>query len=124
MEAQPRANREAVTAMALTINDDSISGDHTQHTARLVPGPQGAWEVSWLPGRPLNRSAAITAMVLADMAATRAPQPGDGLWPHVEVWATAVGLTAPEALARVSQPPGGISAGHDSATPSDPEAAG
>jgi hypothetical protein len=110
--------------MALTINDDSISGDRTTHTARRVPGPERAWEVSWLPGRLVTRSTAITAMVLADMAASRVPQPGDGLWPHFEVWATVVGLTAPEALARVSQPPGGISAEQDDAAPSDPEAAG
>ena len=115
--------------MALTINDDSISGDHTGHTGRLVPGPQRAWEVSWLPGRLLDRSSAITAMVLADMAASSTPKPGDRLWPHIESWATVIGLTAPDALARASQPRDGISAEHDdaaldSAAQPDREAAG
>jgi hypothetical protein len=110
--------------MPLTITDDSMSGDNTLHTARRIPGNPYIWEVSWLPGRRLTRSMAITAMVLADMAASSDPQPGDRLWPHIVTWATAVDLDAPEALARVSQPPGGITAENDDATPSDPEAAG
>jgi hypothetical protein len=55
--------------MALTIGDDGISSDRTRHTARLTPDGDQLWEVSWLPGRPLDRNSAITAMVLADVTA-------------------------------------------------------
>ena len=110
--------------MSLTISDDHISGDRTRHTARPVPGHPRAWEVSWLPGQLLDRTAAITAMVLAEVAGSGAPRPGDRLWPHVEGWAAELGLTAPDALARVSQPSGYIRAQADKdriALP-DPEA--
>jgi hypothetical protein len=53
--------------MTLNINDDNISGNHTAHTARLLPGGQNQWEVSWLPGQPMDRSHALTAIALADM---------------------------------------------------------
>jgi hypothetical protein len=36
--------------MTLTIQHDIISSDHTRHTARLLPGHEHAWRVSWLPG--------------------------------------------------------------------------
>ena len=110
--------------MPLTITSDAISGEHTRHTARPVPGHPHAWEVSWLPGRLLERSGAVAAMILADIAASSSPQPGDRLWPHIHNWATAIGLTAPDALTLASQPAVGISAGKDDAAHSDPEAAG
>ena len=52
--------------MALTINDRTMTSDRTHHTARLAPGEQHQWEVSWLPGRRLTRNQAITAMTLAE----------------------------------------------------------
>jgi hypothetical protein len=110
--------------MGLTISDDSITGDHTAHTARRVPGQQYAWEVSWLPERLMDRNAAITAMMLADIASSATDHDQHRLWPHVEGWAGELGLTAPEALARVSEPPGRTSAEKDGAEQSDPEAAG
>jgi hypothetical protein len=110
--------------MALNFSDDTITGDHTGHTARRVPDDHLAWEVSWLPGRQLERSGAITAMAIADMAAANDPRPGDRLWPHITTWATVIGLTTPEALDLVSQPPGSISDEHDDAMRPDPEAAG
>ena len=30
---------------------------------------------------------------------------GDRLWPHIQGWAGELGLTAPDAIARISQPP-------------------
>lgn len=56
--------------VALRIGDYKMSSDRTRHTARLGPGSQYAWEVSWLPGRPLNRDEAVTAMVIADTTAS------------------------------------------------------
>jgi hypothetical protein len=107
--------------MTVTINDDSMSGDHTGHTARPASGYQHAWEVSWLPGRLLDRNEAITAMVLADLAASDTLHDRHRLWPHAEGWAAELGLTAPDALARMSQPAGDATAGKQDP---EPEAAG
>jgi hypothetical protein len=84
-----------------------MSSDQTAHTARQTPG-RGGWEVSWLPGQFLDRNAAITAMILADTAAERDLAEGHRLWPHIQSWAEELGLTAPDAIARVSQPPSDI----------------
>jgi hypothetical protein len=110
--------------MTLTIQDDSISSDHTMHTARLAPGHEPAWHVSWLPGRLLDRNSAITAMVLADVVVAGEVDAGHRIWPQIEGWAAELGLTAPDALAWVSQPPGNVSTERDAAVPEDPEAAG
>lgn len=109
--------------MALTILDGSISSDCTEHAARLAPGEQHAWEVSWLPGRRMNRNAAITAMTLAEVAGSGDMRAGHRLWGHIQGWAAELGMTAPDALARAATPPGRADAGN-SALPADPEAAG
>ena len=107
--------------MALTILDDTISSDRTTHTARAVPGK--GWEVSWLPGRPLTRNSAITAMTLAEVTAPGDMHPGHRLWPHIEGWAAELGLDAPEALACMATSPGRTGTGKN-AELADPEAAG
>ena len=91
--------------MTLTINDTTMTSDQTAHTARQLPGRQPEWEVSWLPVRILDRNTAITAMTLADTAAEPDLHEGHRLWPHIQGWADELGLTAPDAIARVSQPP-------------------
>jgi hypothetical protein len=91
--------------MALTINDTDMTSDQSLHTARQAPGHRYGWEVSWLPGQVLDRDTAITAMILADIAATGDIYPGHRLWPAVESWSAEVGLTGPDAIARASQPP-------------------
>ena len=53
--------------MTVTINDTTMTSDQTAHAARLAPDSQHRWEVSWLPGRALDRNSAITAMTLADL---------------------------------------------------------
>ncbi len=93
--------------MTLTITDTTMTSDHSAHTARHTPGRDG-WEVSWLPGQILDRNAAVTAMTLADTAAERDLHEGHRLWPHIQGWAGELGLTAPEAIARVARPPSGI----------------
>jgi len=93
--------------VTLTINDATMTSDQTTHTARHAPDRNG-WEVSWLPSQTLDRNTAITAMILADTAAEQHIQEGHRLWPYVQSWAGEVGLTAPEAIARASQPPGDI----------------
>jgi hypothetical protein len=67
--------------MTMTILDDCMSSDRTPHTARLAPGDRHTWEVSWLPGRHMDRNSAITAMVLADMVASDDMKAGHRLWP-------------------------------------------
>lgn len=110
--------------MTLTIQDESISSDTTGHTAHLVPGHERTWRVSWLPGRLLDRNTAITAMTLAEVVATDDVNPGHRLWLHIEGWSAELGLTAPDALTRISQPPVHASSEKQAAEPEDPEAAG
>ena len=90
--------------MTLTINDTTMTSDQTAHTARQSPSGHG-WEVSWLPGQTLDRNSAITAMILADTTAEPDVHEGHRLWPHIQGWAAEVGLTAPDAIAKTSQPP-------------------
>ena len=92
--------------MTLTINDTTMTSDQTPHTARQAPGRPHQWEVTWLPGQTLDRNTAITAMILADTADEQDLHEGHRLWPFVQGWAEEVGLTAPDAIARASQPPG------------------
>jgi hypothetical protein len=91
--------------VTLTIDDTAMTSDQTSHTGRHAPDRTG-WEVSWLPGQTLDRNTAITAMTLADTAAETDLHEGHRLWPHVQSWTAELGLTAPDAIAQASQPPG------------------
>ena len=93
--------------MTLTINDTTMTSDHSSHTAGHAPDRNG-WEVSWLPGQIWDRNSAITAMVLADTAAGADLREGHRLWPHIQSWAQELGLTAPDAIAQAAQPPDGL----------------
>jgi hypothetical protein len=93
-----------VTAVTLKIDDTTMTSDQTAHTARHAPDRNG-WQVSWLPGQTLDRNTAITAMILVDTTAERDLHEGHRLWPHIQSWAGELGLTAPDAIARISQPP-------------------
>jgi hypothetical protein len=97
--------------MTLTITDTTMTSDQTAHTARHAPD-RGGWDVSWLPGQTLDRNTAITAMILADTTAGPGLAEGHRLWPFVQGWAAELGLTAPDAIAKTSQPPGGINRQH------------
>ena len=99
--------------MTLTITDTTMTSDQTAHTARPAPGRQHAWEVSWLPGQILDRNTAITAMTLADTTAERDLHEGDRLWPHIQGWAEELGLTAPDAIVQISQPPNDVNRQQD-----------
>jgi len=101
--------------VTLTINDSSMSSDRTAHTARHAPDRNG-WEVSWLPGRTLDRNTAITAMTLADTAAEPGLHEGHRLWPHIQSSAQEHGLTAPDAIAQAATPPDGIDHHQEPAT--------
>ena len=90
--------------MTLTITDTTTTSDQTAHTARQAPRSEHLWEVSWLPGRALDRNSAITAMVLADQAGVNDLNERHRLWPHIDGWAAELGLTGSDAVNRVSQP--------------------
>ena len=109
--------------MNLRISDTMMTGDHTDHTARPVPG-QHEWEVSWLPAKILDGNAAVTAMLLADIAGRGDLPAGHRLWPHIQGWAAELGLTGPEAITAASQPPSDLNREHEPASGQpDPEAA-
>jgi hypothetical protein len=91
--------------VAVTILDFKMTSNRSRHTARIVPGTQYTWEVSWLPGRDLERNEAITAMVIADTTAYGDVHPGHPSWPHIENWAAELGMTGPQALDRTAAPP-------------------
>jgi hypothetical protein len=95
--------------MTITINDTTMTTDQNPHTARLAPGSDHQWEVTWLPGKVLNHNSAITAMVLADTTGTPDLHEGHRLWPHIEGWAAELGITGTDAIARACQPPGDLS---------------
>jgi hypothetical protein len=101
--------------VTLTINNSSMTSDRTGHTARHAPDRNG-WEVSWLPGRTLDRTTAITAMVLADTAAEPDVREGHRLWPLIQSWAQELGLNAPDAITRAAQPPDGVDHHQEPAT--------
>ena len=98
--------------MTVTINGATMTSDQTTHVARLAPGGQHLWEVSWLPGRALDRNSAITAMTLADLAGEHDLNERHHLWPFIQGWAAELGLTGADAMNRVTQP-GGRRQQHD-----------
>jgi hypothetical protein len=108
--------------MAVTILDDSMSSDRSPHSARRATGDRHSWEVSWLPGRHLDRNTAITAMMLADVTDPGEMHTGHRLWPHVSSWAAELALAAPEALDQIAKPPSWANADR-SGVMEDPEAA-
>jgi len=109
--------------MSLTIDDTAMTSDQSAHTARRSPERNG-WEMSWLPGRILDRNRAVTAMTLADAAAEHDLHQRHRLWPHIQGWAGELGLSAPEAISMTFQSPCGINRQQDPAGQyPDPEAA-
>ena len=89
--------------MTLIINDATMTSDQTVHTARLAPG-QHLWEVSWLPGRALDRTSALNAMIVADLGSDADLNERHRLWPFIQSWAAGLGLTGSDAINRVTRP--------------------
>ena len=98
--------------MTLTINDTTTLSDQSAHTALQAPASQHLWEISWLPGRVLDRNSAITAMVLTDQAGEHDLNERDLLWPFIENRGAELGLTGSDAVDRVSRP-GALGQQHD-----------
>ena len=87
--------------MALTITGKLIRSDKTTHTAAL--GAEG-WSVTWLPGRTLTQSQAVTAMQIAQTAGGGL-EPGDRRWPQLNGWAAELSLSGPDAVVRSTEAP-------------------
>ena len=86
----------------LTITDKTMRSADTRHTAR--PAGEG-WEVSWLPGRVLTRSQAVSAMQIAAKASRGIDLSDDPIWPHIDGWAAELDLTGPHAVVLASESP-------------------
>ena len=91
--------------MTLATTGTTMTSDQSAHTARLAPGSQHLWEVSWLPGRALDRTSAMNAMIVADLASDADLNDRHHLWPFIQSWAAEFGLTASDAISRAAQPP-------------------
>ena len=95
--------------MALTITAAVIRSTDTPHTARSRG--DGTWEVSWLPLRTqLDRNQAITAITIAETIGLIPADAGPDayshkLWALVDSLAAELGLSGPDAVARVSEAP-------------------
>jgi hypothetical protein len=96
--------------VTIKIGDEHMSSERSGHTAELWPMPGAGesptmWRVSWLPGAPLDRNHATTAMVLADVAAPEGIDSTHSNWPAVTSWAAELGLSADEAVRAIQAQP-------------------
>jgi hypothetical protein len=100
----------------ITITEMTMTSPATSHTATATGG---GWQVSWLPGRTLTRDQATTAMVIANLVGSKGvPRADDPIWMHLDGWAAELGLAAPTAVARASEP----SAKRETKASQEPEA--
>ena len=96
--------------MATKITETEITSDQTRHRAWFIA--YCGWVVSWLPGRFLTQSGAITAMNIAEAVAgtdftpefNRSPA-GLAMWLRIDAWADELGLSGPHAVAEASLSP-------------------
>ena len=93
--------------MALTITGRLICGTDTPHVAEPLADESGLCRVSWLPGRELTQSQAVSAMLIAQAAGRGLTGREDRRWPHVEGWAGELRLSGP----RCARPGVGAAAG-------------
>jgi hypothetical protein len=108
--------------MSVTINDRTMTSDRTPHAARLAPGQDHQWEVSWLPGRRVTRNEAITAMVLAETCSPAEARERNRMWPFIQGWAAELGLTANHAVTRIAATPAWAPTAAIAPERADPEA--
>jgi hypothetical protein len=80
------------------------------------------------PGRPVEtgqepvaEARIVEPVILADTASSETLHDRHRLWPHIQGWAAELGLTAPDALDRISQPSGDISADRHDPSPRLPD---
>lgn len=91
--------------MAIRITDDRMTSDQTCHRARssryASADGRGAWIVSWLPLRLLDRNQAITALTLAEWVATHEVSREHRHVALLDVWAAELHLPAAEAVCQI-----------------------
>lgn len=87
--------------MPIQINDKVFTSNTSPHYAYRAD--DGFWHVSWLPGQDLDRNAAITAMVIADLVAGDLPEAQIRL--HIDGFAAELGLCCADAIVLCSAPP-------------------
>jgi hypothetical protein len=88
--------------MSTTITDTLMRSTDTAHTAKHIGT---GWEVTWLPGRVLDRNQAVTAMTIAAYVGRGIGLHDDPVWPHIEGWAAELDLTGPRAVVLASESP-------------------
>lgn len=81
------------------ITDTHIASTKTRHHAEVV---DDGWRVSWLPGRKLSRSQAITAMTIAEFVESGVLTSAHPKWLHVDQWADELDLSGPRAVGLVT----------------------
>lgn len=108
--------------MALNINDRVMTSNRTPHAARLAPGEEHQWEVSWLPGRRVTRNEAITAMTLAEAQSPGETLDRNQLWPHIQGWAAELGMAADQAATQIAAMPTWAATAETTPEQADPEA--
>jgi hypothetical protein len=88
----------------IRITDTHMTSPDTPHTAISIGD---GWRVSWLPGRVLTRNQATTAMVIATIVGGLGMRLSDDpIWLFLDRWAAELGLSGPDAVVRVYEPPG------------------
>jgi hypothetical protein len=90
--------------MTVIITGTTMTSDQSAHTVRLAPSGQHLWEVCWLPGRALDRTSAMNAMIVAGLGSDADLNERHHLWPFIQSWAAELGLTASDAISRASRP--------------------
>jgi hypothetical protein len=85
--------------MSVEISDSGMSSTNSEHIARQISDT--GWEVSWLPGRVLDRHQATSGMLLVDTVASGLSVE-DARWPLLDAWARDLGLSGPEAVVRAA----------------------
>lgn len=84
--------------MGITIAATLMRATQTRHTASRAGS---SWEVTWLPGRALTRSQAVTAMQIAATVTTRdLTSNTDSIWGHPDGWAAGLCISNPDAASR------------------------
>jgi hypothetical protein len=89
----------------MKITEERMSSDRTPATAEwrphAAPDGTGAWVVSWLPERLPGQSQAVSAITLAERAASgiSGSEPED--WLFIDGRAGEPGLSGPAAVARL-----------------------
>lgn len=82
-----------------------MTSDLTPHTAAYSQhagaNGQGAWIVSWLPMRLLDRNQTITALTLAEVVATQDLSPDSPWWLVLDEWSGELFVDAVDAVRRV-----------------------